>query len=113
MAVISELSFTIVEHTGGEHVVRLKCGSNLADIDEEVDLDVEDTIIDWAVYLGREYVGKAQGTLVEAVSMSYTIVLQRLRQPQRYLQAKAEMRLDDEEPAEDTPPEASIASLFV
>lgn len=102
MTTVSEVNFTLVLQGGGEHLVRLKSAANPAahEDDEEVDLDMEDTILEWHVYLGREYMGRAQGTLVEAMTMAYSYVHERLAAPQRYLQAKAEMRLDDTEEAE-------------
>lgn len=112
MATVSECVFTITTETGNEHTVKLKAGMLHAGMDDEEDgpdFDPEDTIIEWEVYLDRQWKGKLQGTMVEVVSGMYGYVLDKLQQPQRYLQAKAEMRLDDEE----EPSTPTVESLFV
>ncbi len=115
MAAISEFSFTMVLHGGTGYVVTMRAGTNFTadeDADEFADMDPDDTIMEWLVYLDRQYLGKAQGTMVEAMRMSFEYAIEFLGRPQPYLQAEQEMRLDGPDiPDEDEPP--LIESLFV
>lgn len=76
----------------------------------DIEHDPEDTIIQWSVYLDGEYLGIAQGTLVEVIPEMFSYAGDVLSKPQAYLQARDRMGTDDEEPPEPPP---SIESLFM